>query len=401
MNLSPPIGVAHALSDRELPMQFKFLIVCTRWRNIALSTPQLWASLHLVRSTRVEALKLWLQRAGDHPFFSITFDNCLTRTSGLAGVLRQYADRIQNLTIFDPEDNGQVRYLNAIAKFPRLERLMIVGAENMDVSSLPHVGFTQLANITDLLSLAPNIVTCTFFNVLPWIEPLRSPTILVLPRLVTLTLGDEGDYVMGRDQVMECLALPGLQTLSLPFTAIDVGEFSRFLKRSTPPLEKLTIGGNADMQRFNFTETIDCFRIIPSLAHLELHTIESPFASNFFTALADSSVLPNLRTLTVGNVGLHAGDFEPNTWSTLFRMLPSRRFDSFRLDTHRSPPRTTMCTIRDDCNTEHTLRMLYSELSTGVCIGIVQSTRRKCHYELVDGGILQCKFEFGPPMERR
>ncbi|KAJ6523342.1 hypothetical protein B0H19DRAFT_1276993 [Mycena capillaripes] len=175
-----------------------------------------------------------------------------------------------------------------------------------------------------LLRLAPNLVECTFDNFR--LESSDTPDEkLVLPRLLFLRFGDAAEMwnIDSEDNLLENLSLPALQALSLLLDTISDAEFSLFLQRSSPPLQKLGFG--AGINRFSFTELDAWLRLLPSLTHLDLYTDQETFVEVMFSALADSSsqgFLPNLQSLRIQQDFLGLSE---SAYQTAFRALSARR----------------------------------------------------------------------------
>ncbi|KAJ7792857.1 hypothetical protein B0H14DRAFT_3159926 [Mycena olivaceomarginata] len=69
------------------------LNVCNAWTDIALSSPALWAAIHM-ESPGVELLEVWLQRAR-HCNLSVTLHNALCKD--VAVVLGQHGKQLNHL----------------------------------------------------------------------------------------------------------------------------------------------------------------------------------------------------------------------------------------------------------------------------------------------------------------
>ncbi|KAF7346540.1 hypothetical protein MSAN_01882100 [Mycena sanguinolenta] len=92
------------MSAQEAPLLLSR--ICSAWRTIALSTPRLWASLHvpfewvLLNQSRTLAVVQWLQRSGARPIsLSVTFDDfewadesSTDESFGRSALLRSLAD---------------------------------------------------------------------------------------------------------------------------------------------------------------------------------------------------------------------------------------------------------------------------------------------------------------------
>ncbi|KAF7375497.1 hypothetical protein MSAN_00437700 [Mycena sanguinolenta] len=133
------------------------------------------------------------------------------------------------------------------------------------------------------------------------------------------------DYV--HDDILRYLALPALETLSVPLCTIMDDDFLAFLERSGVSLWDLTLGSRfRDMARdwFNLHEYL---RPVPSLSKFTMWLPDSEMVAELFAALGDSSLLPTLHDLTIhlddkGNPRI--SDF---SWRTLALALSNRRIE--------------------------------------------------------------------------
>ncbi|KAJ7666673.1 hypothetical protein DFH06DRAFT_249974, partial [Mycena polygramma] len=76
-----------------------FMSVCNAWTAIALSTPALWAGIHL-EHPNVELLDVWLRRAENHPL-SISLHNSFN--NDVAASLGRHNKRVKHLRILEKE----------------------------------------------------------------------------------------------------------------------------------------------------------------------------------------------------------------------------------------------------------------------------------------------------------
>jgi hypothetical protein len=146
-----------------------------------------------------------------------------------------------------------------------------------------------------LLTLPPNLTECTLNSLST--EGDYSRERVVLRSLRCLKFGGAIDLrrLNGDDDFIRHLTLPALQTLVLPFHDITSTEFSLFLDRSSPPLQKLVLGVDT-VSKFDSYGIAGCLRLIPSLTYVELFA--GPPVLNDFLSFADTpSLLQNLRTL--------------------------------------------------------------------------------------------------------
>jgi len=144
---------------------------------------------------------------------------------GVADLLRQYAKQLKEFELYETERDVDIA---SFTSFPCLETLIIgspSGDNDLNILNLEHV--------MRLLHLAPNLVKCTFINI--YVEIQDNPSHeLVLPSLRCLNLAGLENRVV--DEILPHLSLPALEVLAIPLYNLSLNEFSRFLKRSLPPL---------------------------------------------------------------------------------------------------------------------------------------------------------------------
>ena len=149
--------------------------ICSAWRNISLSTPRLWSSIHLVVPThndiskiiaiiqlRCEALKEWLGRSGTLPLsISLTItDNPHPRdvsTASMIESLIQFSHRWNIIDLRVPY--GLLEPLNDLTKddVPCLEAIKIDDIFNWDGSELPQWHFS-------IIGTAPRLHRVSFVH---------------------------------------------------------------------------------------------------------------------------------------------------------------------------------------------------------------------------------------------
>ncbi|KAL0060273.1 hypothetical protein AAF712_012936 [Marasmius tenuissimus] len=163
----------HCLPEKHLPVRstteapLLLTTVCRSWREIALSTPRLWNSIHLFLPTsteyrhsafsfmlkgRQEGLSLWLERSGSLPLQISLAMNPLPATadarvlqyncSGLVKVIASYCRRLMTLSLchIHPQILDPLRHLSA-EDLPLLRRFYEFGSP-VD-GSLYAVGHSQ------------------------------------------------------------------------------------------------------------------------------------------------------------------------------------------------------------------------------------------------------------------
>ncbi|KAJ7111831.1 hypothetical protein C8R44DRAFT_798749 [Mycena epipterygia] len=357
------------LSGAESPLLLCH--ICRAWRNLALRTPRLWASLHIVApsdSSKVgqlnDAVKLWLSRSGVLPL-SISIARSYTAgqcdVSILLKTLIHYSPRWHRMRfMLDFHSHASFEPLAALSPhdLPTLESIGVEGfhsydADDVDWSfvsfmrttslhsvslmqvvdpfrfplswerlrhlSLGHVGSVLVDKALDLLHCCPNLEACT----LPCGDRTEG-TVLVpchmehLRQLCVITQGETGDFFGN-------LVLPNLRTLEyasihdnnpLPFTS---------LLHSPNSVRRLSLN------MLLMTDIlVNCLRLVPMLHELYIHG--EPFQSTegwtradgeFLTHLmpeiqdSDDTICPELRSIRLV-------DFYALTDTTLLEFIQAR-----------------------------------------------------------------------------
>ncbi|KAJ7176016.1 hypothetical protein C8R46DRAFT_1080419 [Mycena filopes] len=292
------------ISPRAATAPMLLLQICSSWADIALSTPALWSTIH-VGGSRVELLQLWLERAQSYPRLTISLAGTLD--SDVANIVVNNSARLEHLVL------DQTENLDALltAPFPCLETVLLRGGlwEDEDDSDF------SLAQLLKLLCLSPNLVECTLdnFGTDDDLDSAAEPQ--VLPRLKCLN----------HDDILPALSLPSLETLFLSLRAIHIDDFSQFLERSMPPLQKLVIGD--DFIGFRVDKVEEWLHLLPTLVHLELPgSREGDFVNELCTALAHpaSQLIPHLQTLLIHYITFPRFRIQP-PYQTLLQLLSNRR----------------------------------------------------------------------------
>ncbi|KAJ7666663.1 hypothetical protein DFH06DRAFT_1294898 [Mycena polygramma] len=307
--------------------------VCNAWTAIALSTPALWAAIHL-EHPNTERLDVWLRRAQNHPL-SLSLHNSFD--NDVAALLGRYAKQLNHLQMLEQELRVDVDTLAGLDTLLCLESLSIETELFMDSNGSQRVNDFDFATVTRLLRLAPNLTNCSLHNIN---FSKKTEDMLILPRLRNLTLGRYPfTHDCSDDQVLTHLSLPALETLALPYTRISGNDLSLFLKQSSPPLQTLSIGGWN--QGLIFTELNGWLRRVPTLTHLDLVNLHrTNYANDFFPALGGLQLLPILRALKMK----YRPSIPQSSCEALLRALSARctHLRSFHLECtsydHTKPP---------------------------------------------------------------
>ncbi|KAJ7896310.1 hypothetical protein B0H14DRAFT_2679011 [Mycena olivaceomarginata] len=322
----------------HLPMLL--LNVCDAWSRIAVSTPSLWAGIHILFQDNPQSLQKlvphWLAGAGNRPL-SLSLSGYATFDSKVLDIVWSRARQLKHLELceVDPERRGPRMY-----KLERNQRLGGDGGWTMDLweggtgpeslpalktlavrglEGSPRVSRFPSRQIFELLRLAPNLIECLFRDVGVDFPPRGDKrTRLVLSKLRWLVF-DESNWSRN---VLSHLNLPALETL-----AADVHgtELLPFLEASSPPLRELLLAKAGE-----FHLLARCLRLVPGLRRLELCATQFDLAAELFVALAESrstpSLLPQLSTLVI-HFAAHAdlSAIHGFFWPAALRALTARR----------------------------------------------------------------------------
>ncbi|KAK7061989.1 hypothetical protein R3P38DRAFT_683011 [Favolaschia claudopus] len=254
-------------------------LVCRTWRNIALATPMLWSALgvhfdvaiELMSESRLERyIDKWLGHAKECPL-SLQFSSNAEDTfvsSRLRGVIQRWAPQIRSLRLFITDRDIRLLGLD-LTNFTILERvdLFYVAAESdidlgpvnlfqnapllhdlrMEVQETTTMfPWSQLTKFEGRLSdlelfvLAPNLaeLVCKFVP-----DDDASFSAKEHPNLKRLTISEPGLSANG--DILQYLTLPALHMLDIVRTTeVTYAALAPFLKRSSPALVSICLGGN-------------------------------------------------------------------------------------------------------------------------------------------------------------
>ncbi|KAF7374413.1 F-box domain-containing protein [Mycena sanguinolenta] len=308
--------------------------VCKRWRNVALSTSNLWSHIHLdqeeINAESLHSLlELQLQRSGQAPL-SIVFCEPRDITSTLK-LLLAVSHRWQSLDLSIFTDGQQELIQNSTSHFPILKKLRI--------RSLP---VFELGNIFRPLPLLRELtlswLSCPIPSTLPWAQLTKftlcgSSAVVALdvlhsaPNITEIWLYDchshDGDYrtitsPIRSLKISHCrtgfardllghLTLPELQELILddfPDSSIILS----FFTGSVPPLTHLSLTGVGVSEG----ELIALLRLTDTVDHLDISWPSDVHTDTLMEALTIHSgnrrprLLPNLRELSItGGLSCH------------------------------------------------------------------------------------------------
>ncbi|KAJ7072811.1 hypothetical protein C8F01DRAFT_1362082, partial [Mycena amicta] len=123
----------NCLPDGPADMNLKsppllFLQICRRWSDIAVSTPRLWASIHIkfgmwTTPNLTRFFKCWLVCAGQVPRLSISLagEPQMDRLHDLADTFRAVSHRIQSLNLALAKEDDLMEFLSWSLPLPNLQ----------------------------------------------------------------------------------------------------------------------------------------------------------------------------------------------------------------------------------------------------------------------------------------
>ncbi|KAJ7312974.1 hypothetical protein DFH08DRAFT_896343 [Mycena albidolilacea] len=341
------------------------LNICNAWTDIALSTPSLWAVVHIIfpcaRNLK-KILPIWLERAQNRPLSISLFGGLKVDDDDVLSIIWEHGQQLKHLEIFKAVDEDEVEGdlededgciggpwgNTSPGPLPLLETLTIRG-----VFAHPHGrwGFS-LPRIFQLLALAPNLVEFRFpLGILPRTVYKRIGEALVLPKVCRLMFGEPGTCPGDGDDIIEALSLPGLEALSILSKSESVlgsDTLLSFLKRSDSPLRELVLGSC-----LGFDRLLECLRLLPNLRRFELWYPQYYVLERLLAALAESpSLLPYINTVVIYHREEH---IHPPFWTTLSHALIARQTQlrvfrlnvSYRLSSLTMPAPDIVTTFRE------------------------------------------------------
>ncbi|KAJ7641705.1 hypothetical protein FB45DRAFT_900830 [Roridomyces roridus] len=329
----------HCLPPYPNPYTGRFLLnICNAWTRIAQSTPALWTTIYFAPGADgfEKLLGKWFQYAGNHPLnvhASGTLDSAVTET-----ILRhshhlarlELSSGTQN-DVYEEDETLDVELLGGVLPepLPVLRALAIRGAENTRFWSFP---FLQL------LRLSPNLTELELKDIEFVMEP-EATGVHVLSNLCRLSVnifnGRGIRTILGRISAprLECLDLYGLGMH-------DNDPLTSFLRRSSPPLQKLHI---VNVQNSRTVDEI--LSLLPTTTHVEFEYFGQRVAQDLFTqVLEQPTMLPNLQSL---HCALMPSDLP---WDAIPGVLSARRarIQSVRLECNAiSIPADCLNALRD------------------------------------------------------
>ncbi|KAJ7740462.1 hypothetical protein DFH07DRAFT_839112 [Mycena maculata] len=339
--------------------------VCRDWRSLALSMPQLWASLDIElagdQAGIDEGVRSWLARSGDLPL-SISFvvsDDCLRTSAPILEALIMYCHRWEHMRFILPSlDSYRPLTLVSPANVPWLKTIVMnpAGTWVEAVAASTSLSFMQATSITGVALMEKSVPPLD--ALLPWAQLSHLSLIEnyisleealdVLRRCRNLEVFTARVYDDNTDASvdLEPVSMNNMSKLFL-IDATSVGSTTRFFKHvvlqnlrcleyrnnrrtTSEPLrvlsslcapEKIT---SLALSTYVSTESLaETLRLFPMLEKLVLHqpqwTLESNGAANceLFALMRNGATCPRLRDVSC--FGPNAGSDEQ-----LLEMLQER-----------------------------------------------------------------------------
>ncbi|KAK7049126.1 hypothetical protein R3P38DRAFT_1886112 [Favolaschia claudopus] len=311
-------GIARTPDPKAAPMLL--LSVCQLWRDIALSTPELWNHLRMESSPSRANDSLfhgiWLKRSQSFPL-ALTLEGSSVLADDIQDLIDGCGDRVETLTL--RLTTIPLRGSHILREpFPSLKKLNI---EFTDVR-----GF-DIRDWMYILKTSPTLTHLTFSGSFSRRETKEDSTApFLLPALRELHFPDyRPNSRVNATRILKYITLPGLETLHIrcsPNLADGSKELVAFLTRSSPPLRSLLVDSSTWLSD---NSSIEYLRIIPSLTDLTLMAKDLISVLEILARAPD--FLPNLRDLACYPVSF----LRPADYESVVRMLDVRPLKSFRL----------------------------------------------------------------------
>ncbi|KAJ7844510.1 hypothetical protein B0H14DRAFT_3868301 [Mycena olivaceomarginata] len=266
-----------------------FLNICQLWRNIALSTPFLWAGIRLEFLPRgakfAKLCRLWIDRARTLPL-SFSLHGSLDRR--IEVLVQRYRVQLQNLKLF-VRTGDDLQRLRMQGPFHSLRTLTIGADETNSVEA----DFLNADECLEILRTAPELVECAFDDVFYEQDiysagsPLQSLTHTSLRALrlgMPQSRAIEG-YHGNSAFILQYITLPSLEHLEIADFDITIHDFISFLTRSAPPLASLRMSHRLELFYSNPDDEAD--------------DDSTPFRTFLGVLGGAENFLPNLRNLTL------------------------------------------------------------------------------------------------------
>ncbi|KAF8205653.1 hypothetical protein K438DRAFT_1818205 [Mycena galopus ATCC 62051] len=336
--------------------------LCRQWREVAISTPELWSSLVLDMELAAEAegyvdlYRTWLSRARRSPLslhLQVEKRDLTKTVLSLLETIVALSPQWRNIHVFLTVDITGLLFERSAEGFLLLEKFTFTSDTSPSQTPISfcnaprlreidfdsayppvspiHFPWAQIttfrtSDITvssclEILGNASNLVNGTFdfrSGAVPTISVLSLEYLQSLA-LSELLAGDRHKIPMN---VLSCLKTPALNSLALQFSDVyastypqDLSPFLSFVSRSAFHLRSLALS----LMPMTTDGLINCLKVVPSLVHLKLEPYVFLDVNTLFSQLAgDTTFLPKLESIHIffsKNTGHYV------SWPELAKML--------------------------------------------------------------------------------
>ncbi|KAK6974530.1 hypothetical protein R3P38DRAFT_3132792 [Favolaschia claudopus] len=291
---APNYGTEYASVAKPLLL----LRICSRWTEIAVATPRLWANLDLqipreVCPNFVFYLDRWLARSKNFPL-SLSISDGLEDHFDILNVVTAHAHHIREL---DMRLESYMALFSRQTTFPLLEVVDVKRGRRYRASQI----WTTNA-LGDMWQYAPNLTSykLQMGSIMPPSAPSMERTYMQ-ETLTSLTIIE--DAHSSSSHVLSHFTLPSLTSLDVQISGKDLPALISFVERSSPLLTVLCLTRYTLDDDLNYTpSTIErLFRLLPAISSLELRDLAKlqDTLISMLTCLPLTSFLPSLTEFTI------------------------------------------------------------------------------------------------------
>ncbi|KAJ7069153.1 hypothetical protein C8F01DRAFT_1226606 [Mycena amicta] len=306
-----------------------FLRVSRSWRDIVLSTAAIWSGLSIdesVNEATFEAgFESWTGRARALPL-ALSLNGILP--AWVHDLVKRNVRRVHNLDLrVTLEDEGIPEYLTT---FTALRVFSLLPTSQLSVGN----EYTNL--VFELLRTTPHLEECQFLYHAPSLDDdainHHHKDMLYLPTVRHLRFSMSDRAWDPSCDMLYLSTLPALQSLVIQDLTIRAEAFANFISRSSPPLQdlRITLSFHIPYSALWGRRQQPIEQYFPFLSTVINLTLETEAFTkysrrpreehlNFLHALADPTLLPNLRHLTISGF-----QFKTRQYEAVHKLLAAR-----------------------------------------------------------------------------